>query len=243
LRVDDPVRRGLRRWAIAGICVVALGTGVVTATYTPLFEAKDVRLEGEGAIARDELLTMAGVGEGTNVFHLDTLGVERRLERDPRILDAQVMAGLPDSLVIRVVRRKPVAVVGSPAQLVGADGVVIGPATRIVGLPTLMSEGGRPAVGPDLATGAATAAAMTVDLRRAVESVRVGRDGGIDVRLSAGFSADLGDASDLGAKAASLAALLDWIADRGVTVLSADLTVPGSPTALLEGHAPAVPIP
>jgi hypothetical protein len=61
--------------------------------------------------------------------------------------------------------------------------------------------------------------------------------------MAAGFSASFGDASELDAKAASLAALLAWIEERNVTVVSADLAVPGSPTAQLQAGSNAVPIP
>jgi len=52
-----------------------------------------------------------------------------------------------------------------------------------------------------------------------------------------------GDTSELRAKAASLDALLAWVRDEGITIVSADVSVPGSPTAQLEpgSHAVAVP--
>jgi hypothetical protein len=46
----------------------------------------------------------------------------------------------------------------------------------------------------------------------------------------------------LEAKAESLAALLAWVREEGVTGVSGDLTVPGSPTAKLEQGSAAVPI-
>jgi hypothetical protein len=80
-------------------------------------------------------------------------------------------------------------------------------------------------------------------LRRAVDAVVVSPDGGVEVRLAAGFSASLGDGSELTAKAASLSALLAWVQERDVRVVSADLSVPGSPTAKLAQGSTAVPIP
>jgi hypothetical protein len=74
-----------------------------------------------------------------------------------------------------------------------------------------------------------------------VEAIVVRPDGGVGVRLDAGFSADLGAASELRAKAASLAALLEWATNEGVQVVSADVTVPGSPTAELDDGRTAKP--
>jgi hypothetical protein len=82
---------------------------------------------------------------------------------------------------------------------------------------------------------------MAPGLRSVVDEIVVGSDGAIVVSLDAGFTADLGDATELRAKAASLAAILRWAAEEEVRILSADVSVPGSPTARLEEGETAVP--
>jgi cell division protein FtsQ len=243
MRAADAERRILRRWTIAAFAVVLLATLGVAATYTALFAAKDIRLRGSHSISRAEILSLAHVNDRSNVFHLDASVVERRLESDPRILEARVTTALPDGLNIDIVQRLAVAVVGTPGALVGADGVVIGPAGDPVDLPALIAPDGGPVVAGALATAAATAGALDPTLRRAVDAVVVTPEGGLEVRLAAGFSASFGDGSELDAKVASLAALLAWIQERDVTVVSADLTVPGSPTAQLQSGSTAVPTP
>jgi cell division protein FtsQ len=176
------------------------------------------------------------------VFHLDVEGTERRLEADPRIRVATVSTTLPDRVEIALVLRTPVAVVGSPGQLVGADGVVIGPASSDAELPSLVS-GGAPADGDALVTAARAADALGVSLRGAVEAIVVTGEGELAVRVTDGFIASFGPPTELQAKAGSLAALLAWIEEQGVTVTSADLTVPGSPTAKLAQGAQPVPGP
>ncbi len=126
MRTIDPHGRLARRWAIAGLGVFALATVAVSLTYTPLFAAGDIRLDVPAGIPRAEILSLARVTDRSNVFHLDTGAVERRLERDPRILRATVTTSLPDRVTIEIAPRTAVAVVGTPAELVGADGVVIG---------------------------------------------------------------------------------------------------------------------
>ena len=190
------------------------------------------------------MLRTAGVAQGTNVFHLDTLATERRLERDPRILDATVRTSLPDTIAIRIVPREPVAILEAVGSLVGADGVVIGPAGASTVLPELVSSGGGELGSDALGKAAATAAALGPHLRPVVDAVVVTADGSLCLRLAAGFSATLGDDSELAAKTASLEALLEWAEAEDVTVRSADLTVPGSPTATLDrGGATTVRIP
>lgn len=240
---ERDVARPHRGWALAGLAAIVVAAAAVAATYTPLFAARDIELRGAGDIPRARILRIAGVGEGTNVFHLDVRAVERRLEDDPRVFGATVSTGLPDRVEIALVLRTPVAVVGWPGDLVGADGVVIGPTAREPDLPSLVTGPGDPAEGDALVIAARAAEALGPSLRRAVDAIVVTDDGELAVRLAAGFTATLGPPTELEAKAGSLTALLEWVEQQDVSIVSADLTVPGSPTATLDGEGPAVPIP
>jgi cell division septal protein FtsQ len=237
----ERARPAVRRLAVAMVATVALGAIAVAATYTPLFAARRISVDTSGLV-RDEVLRLAGIDPATNVFHLDVRVAERRLLRDPRILDATVATSLPDRIDIHVTPRVPVAVVGAPPVLVGGDGVLIGPAGSSSSLPSIRRSMGGPVSAMDREAAAAAIAAMTPDLRRRVDAVLVDAEGAIEVLLRIGFAARLGDPTELRAKAASLAALLDWVREEGVAVASADLTVPGSPTAQLAGTSSAVPV-
>lgn len=215
------------RWAV--VAAIAIVAGAIS-TFTPLFAAGDIRVRGTD-LSRREILAIASVHERTNVAHLDVAAVERRLERDPRILEAIVTTSLPGTIRIAITDREPVAV--AAGSYVGPDGVLIGPAGSTHALPMIR--------GTDLRTAAAAAAAMSDDLREAVNAIVVRADGGIGLRLAAGFSADLGDDTELAAKAASLAALLAWVTEQGIDIASADVTVPGSPTARLEDGGTVAP--
>lgn len=240
---EPDAARPHRGWALAGLAAIVVAGAAVAATYTPLFAARDIELRGAGAIPRGRILRIAGVEDGTNVFHLDVRAVERRLEDDPRIHGATVSTELPDRVEIAVVLRKPVALVGWPGELVGADGVVIGPTVDEPDLPFLVTGPGEPAEGDALVTAARAAAALGPSLRRAVDAIVVTDEGELAVRLAAGFTARFGPPTELGAKAGSLAALLDWVREQDMAIVSADLTVPGSPTANLDGDGPAIPVP
>jgi cell division protein FtsQ len=241
MRSGEP--RAARAWALVAIVLVLVAGIAVAATYTPLFAANDLRVEGSGDIPREEVLRAAGVDERTNVFHLDVRAAERRLEGDPRILDATVHTSLPDTLAIRIVPREAVAILEAADSLVGADGVMIGRAGGSTRLPALVASRGGELEADALATAAAVAAALGPRLRSVVDAVVVTADGSLRLRLAAGFSATLGDDSELAAKAASLEALLAWAETEDVSVRSADLTVPGSPTATLDRGGGTVPIP
>lgn len=242
MRTIDPHGPAARRSAVAGLALVLAATVAVAATYTPLFAAGDIRLDAPAGMSRADVLAVARVTDRSNVFHLDAGAVERRLERDPRILHATVTTSLPNRIAIDVVPRTAVGLLAG-GDLVGADGVVIGPTGSTPDLPELMTPDGKPVEATDLVAAAATAGALGPALREQVEAVIVAADGTVRVRLAAGFAATFGDATELSAKAVSLAALLDWMQEEGVTIVSADVTVPGSPTAQLERGSRAVPVP
>lgn len=229
-----------RRLVVPAVAAVVLVGGAVAVTYSPVFAARHI--EVRGSLARAEVLSVAGVDHRSNVFHLDVGSVERRLERDPRIQDATVRIDIPDRITIDVVARTPVGVVGMPASSVGADGVVIGPAVPGLDVPSLLSSSGGPLDDEARSVAAATAGALSPALRMTVDAVVVA-PGSVEVRLAAGFTVSFGTPSELAAKADSLAALLRWAGKEGVTVLSADLSVPGSPTAVLDRGQGAVPVP
>ena len=98
LRIDEARRRRLRPWAIAGVVCVALVTGSVALSYTSILGARTVEVEGEDHLAARRVMRLAGIEEGTNVFHLDTVAAERRLEAERWILDATVDTELPARL-------------------------------------------------------------------------------------------------------------------------------------------------
>lgn len=243
MRTIDPHGPAARRSAVVGLALVVAATIAVAATYTPLFAAGDIRLDAPDGMTRADVLAVARVTDRSNVFHLDAGAIEQRLERDPRILRATVTTSLPNRIAIEVVPRTAVGLLGAGGELVGADGVVIGPAESTPDLPELMTPDGRPVEANDLVAAAATAGALGPALRGQVEAVIVAPDGTVRVRLAAGFPATFGDATELDAKAVSLAALLGWMRREGVTIVSADVTVPGSPTAQLERGSHAVPVP
>ena len=135
-----PRRLRLRR---VGIAVVALAVGVLIAwglTFTALFHAKTVRVEGIKRLGTRQVMRIAQITPGTNVFHLDASAAARRLEQNPWVAAAAVTVQLPSTVVIGVTERVPVALVKDSeggAQWVAGDGVVVGAATGREQIPTI----------------------------------------------------------------------------------------------------------
>jgi cell division protein FtsQ len=207
--------------------VVLVPAAAFGLTYSPLFGAKQIRVEGNIELTQTEVTTLAGIGAGTNVVHLNTDDVAARLQASPWIESASVTRDLPSTIVVRVQERAPVAAVEG-GGVVGAGGVVL-PGARSDGLPTLRVSRG----GSELIEATAVLETMAPVLRARVVAVEIGTGGRIVVRLRGGAAALFGSPGEEAAKAAALRSLIAWATAQDLRLASADVTVPSAPAATL----------
>jgi cell division protein FtsQ len=94
---------------------------------SPLFVVKQVELDASGRPGPDEIRSMSGIRPGMNMFSLDTEEVSRRLETHPWIQHATVVKRLPDKVLIKVWKRRPVVLIGVQGCLyyMDAEGKVL----------------------------------------------------------------------------------------------------------------------
>ena len=237
-------RRALMPWAVVGSVLVVIGASAIGLTYTPMFHAKTITVAGERRFSEEQILKMAGIGPGTDVFHVDLGAVERRLERNPWIADAVVTRHLPSAISVVISERRAVALArsadGTMAYL-ALDGHVLAPAH---GTPLLPEVKTAPEVSTDLsaaATGAAVAQALPAALLPEVASISVDAEGAVVLAMRSGVTATYGDGSQAVLKGEALKAVLDYAASNGRTLLSVDVDVPGAPTAMFADGAVASP--
>lgn len=224
-----------RRRKIAAIIATPVLVAVMlgSLTFTPLFGAKEIVVEGNQALSADRVASLAGIGPGTNVAHLDTEAASRALEADPWVQDAAVTRDLPSTIVVRVVEWAPVARSGS--DVLAADGTVL-PGADATGLPALVAATGQ--LTPDQLTVAATAAgALARVVRSRVDTVMVEPDDDLLMLFDDGVTVFYGGPGQAVAKAEALRALLRWIDEGGIELEAADVSVPSAPTARPVGGA------
>jgi cell division protein FtsQ len=237
--LDRPAHRPWRIPAIAFLILVVFVATGVTLTRTSLFSARTITIRGVAHLKRSDILRIADIGSGTNVFTFDTAAAERRLERDPWIADATITKDLPSTVSVDIRERVAVAVVasGGALRLVAEDGVLLGAALPDLasGLPHIASaeRGGPEPTTDGVRAAARAAAAMAPPLRRLVDVVSVLADGQLRVDLRSGAQVAYGPAVDLVEKAQALGALLAYAASQGMTLSSADVRVPSAPTVQL----------
>lgn len=82
-------------------------------TTSQRFAVRKVEVLTKGAADADELIRLAGVSPGTNIFSLDLEEIRKRVERDPWVHDATVTRELPNKIQLTYRSQEPKAILGA----------------------------------------------------------------------------------------------------------------------------------
>ncbi|HET9418319.1 MAG TPA: FtsQ-type POTRA domain-containing protein [Chthoniobacterales bacterium] len=104
-----------------GLCV-GIYFGVREGARRLFFENADYQLRAievqtDGTLARDQILQIAGLREGENIFSINLAKVHDDLQQLPQVDDVQVVRKLPAEIDIKVTERKPVAWITEEKEL------------------------------------------------------------------------------------------------------------------------------
>ncbi len=168
------------------------GDGLLEASAFFGLTVADIRVEGRETTDRQTIIDALGAGPGTPILAVSPERAKDRLEALPWVRSAVIERRLPDTIYVRLVERKPLALWqhNGKIELIDREGGVI-PVPRLDRFAKLPMV-----VGPDAATHAAELLAMLAgepDLAaRVTAAVRVGGrrwnlriDNAIDVLLPA----------------------------------------------------------
>src|SRR5438132_1551044 len=97
-----------------------------------------IELQTDGTLQREQILKVADLHEGENIFRVNLGRVRDSLQRLPQVDEAEVVRKLPGEIDIRVVERKPVAWITGDKQI--SDPFVSDAAFLVDGRGVLMKE-------------------------------------------------------------------------------------------------------
>jgi cell division protein FtsQ len=246
----EPDRQGSvrrrRLLALALLVPIVVATAAWAVTYTPLFDAKHVRVEGAVSLRPDAVRALAQVDPSTNVFHLQPQTVTERLLTDPWIASATVAKDLPDTVVLTVVERRPVGVIDAMGErsVLASDGTVLpasaATAQTVDGLPSVEAGLGSP---DDTQRAAAAALLSALDpvVEQRVTHLTVGQDLSETLTLRDGVRVDAGTPGEEAAKATALRAVLRWANAGGHSLATVDVSAPAAPSATLSDGSTLTP--
>jgi len=98
---------------VAGFCVaVYLGALEGAKRFffeNPEYQLKTIEVQTDGTLQRDQIVEVADLHEGENIFKINLGRVHDRIQQLPQVDEVQVVRKLSGEIDIRVVERKPVA--------------------------------------------------------------------------------------------------------------------------------------
>lgn len=225
--------RSRDRWRRAGIAVlaVALLSGLTWVVgYSDLLAVQQVRLDGvDGDLAQD-VLQAAQAPVGQPLARVDTDAVADRAGSVADVAAVVVSRSWPDTLVLTVTLREPVANLPRDGtwRVVDADGVVFGDLDGPIGdLPVLVSleaDADDDTAAQRRVAGVSVAAALPREMLRTVERVEVSSQADVRLVLRDGRIVIWGSAEQPERKTEVLEVLLDTPAT------AYDVSVPDRPT-------------
>lgn len=203
-----------------------------------LFTVTRVEVEGDlRHVTADEVRTLSGIQNGTNLFHVAMSDVQERVSGNPWVAEVAVRRNLPHGIWIYVTEREPVAImIGKEDQYVDGKGVIF-PAgdSALEDLPVM--TGFAEATPDDVQRGIA----LLTDYQRHPVSGEFGISE-LHLDASQGFSI-VGSSipvmirlgwMDFGAKLSQFAALWPAMRSRGATPSYVDMNVSGKVIAKYE---------
>lgn len=113
-RSSKRLKRGLAFIVIAGFIMAVI-------VYLPIFTLQHVEVNGNQYLTQDDIMSIGRIQLGQPIFQLETDAVTTNLEHDLRIETATVRRQLPDTLIIDITERTPVASVATDYGYVDFD--------------------------------------------------------------------------------------------------------------------------
>lgn len=141
----------MRRWLIALLVIVPIVAALGwLAWFSPWLAVSQVQVtvsaapEVAGPLTPEEVQAVTEVQMGTPLLRVDTGAIQERIAALPAVESVTVSRSWPDTIVVDVVRRTPVALVasGSAYDVVDASGAVIRSVPSVEeGLPVVTATG------------------------------------------------------------------------------------------------------
>jgi cell division protein FtsQ len=213
-RARRPVSARRRLLTALGALTLVAGVAAWVLLGSSLLAVRTVQVDGAVGLSTAQVVQVAGIGRGTPLVRVDTAAAAARVAALPQVSSVAVTRGWPNTVVVTLAERVPVAVVaaGGTRRLVDARGVAFDtitgdPPAGVVPLDV-------PHPGPDDAATRAALGALTAlpgNVRGQVTGVAARTADDVTLTLTDGRSVLWGSADQTERKARVLGALVDQI--------------------------------
>lgn len=228
--MDNPSRDAVEpsnRGFTLGVGLFCVTLAMYMFFQSALFALEEVVVDGNQYLRIEEIMALAGIEMGMNLFDIDLRTAEEQLRADPRVAEAHLVRRLPRGIDLKIKERVPVAYVPLKQGFAALDveGRVLSiseearlrlPQVDLPGKSAYISPG-TALSGNNLEWQLQIAELLRPDLIGRVAAIQ-SNDGRFDLVLDTGIRVQLGDASGLADKLERLRVVLRSIgSDSAVT--------------------------
>ncbi len=222
-------RRSRRRritWLVSGGALLLMVGLVVAAVYSPLLSLKTIRIEGAARVSSASVRAAVQGQIGTPLALVDVGAIKRSLAKFPLIRSFVTETVPPDTLIIRIAERAPIATLATSSgfSVVDPAGIVIATgSTQPPGLP-LIELGSATKSSPAFTAAVGVLLALPADLLKRVDTVTAQTADDVTLGLTGGTTVVWGSPEQSTLKARALAAAVAAPDSAGAT--SFDVSAP-----------------
>lgn len=76
-----------------------------------VFSVREISVKGNKQLNREEVISLAGLNRGANIFKINLLQAREKLALHPMIQEVRITRDLPAGIVVELTERRPVAVI------------------------------------------------------------------------------------------------------------------------------------
>jgi cell division protein FtsQ len=228
-RFTQATRTRRRKYLLGLAAAAGLVLLVVLTAYSPLLAVRTITVEGASRVDPAAVSTALDDQLGRPLTLVDFGEVKRTLETFPLIQSYVTEARPPDTLVVRIVERRPVVTVAADGAfaLVDAAGVVVETTpVRAPGYP-IIDIAATPVDTPGFAAASQVLMALTPEFLAQIDSVSAPTPDSVTLVLTSGQRVVWGSAEDSALKARIVASMISNPAIPGVTEY--DVSSPEAP--------------
>lgn len=205
-------RRRLRLWTAIGSVAAAVALVVALAIYSPLLALKTITVDGNKLAGTDTVLATLQPMLGKPLPQVDENSVQKLLSALPQVSTATIEARPPQTLLVHIVERQPVALLkeGDSFLMVDPTGVVLGSATDQSTFALPLIDGGKAVIGNKNFTAiTAVLAVLPTSVLGRLEHASASSPDAVELKLNDGKTVIWGNDSENELKAKALDALLN----------------------------------
>ncbi|WP_427017173.1 cell division protein FtsQ/DivIB [Pseudarthrobacter sp. P1] len=205
-------RRRLRLWTVLGSVAAAVALVVALAVYSPLLALKTITVDGNKLAGLDTILATLAPLQGKPLPQVDESTVEQLLSTLPQVRSVTVEARPPQTLLVHIVERQPVALLkdGDKFIMVDPGGVALGSTADQSAIALPLIDGGTAAIGgKNFVAITAVLAVLPPSVLGKLQHASATSPDAVELKLNDGKTVVWGNASQNELKAKALDALLN----------------------------------